>query len=79
MSMSRIQITLGKQICRRAGQRSGEFGVSLAEYARRLVTRDLASRQVDVSCVFDLGSSEESDIANRKDLMIGAAFVSMMK
>jgi hypothetical protein len=77
--MVRTQITRGKQIYRCTRQRAAELGVSLAEYVRRLVERGLPSPQVDVSCVFDLGSSAGSDIANRKDLMIGAACVSMMK
>jgi hypothetical protein len=79
--MSRTQITLEKQLHRRARQRAAELGVSLAEYVRRLVTQDLASPQakVDVSCIFDLGSSEGSDIARNKDLMIGEAFDSIKR
>jgi hypothetical protein len=79
MSMLRAQMTLWKQVCRRASQRAGEFGVSLAQDVRRLVARDLARTPGNVSCVFDLGRSEGCDIANRKNWMIGAAFVSMMK
>lgn len=74
--MSRTQITLEPEMLRRARQRAGDLGVSLAEYLRRLVARDLGSRQtaVDPSCLFDLGSSGGSDIANNKDRMIAAAF-----
>ena len=49
--------------------------VSLAEYIRRLVDQDLAApaRSVDRSIVFDLGTSEGTDIALEKDHMIGEA------
>jgi hypothetical protein len=76
--MSRTQITLESQTHRRARQRASELGVSLAEYVRRLVTRDLAGPrgEVDVTCVFDLGSSGSSDVARNKDRMIAGAFQS---
>jgi hypothetical protein len=76
--MSRTQVTLETQTHRRARQRASELGVSLAEYVRRLVARDLAGPQaeVDVTCVFDLGKSGESDIASNKDAMIAEAFQS---
>ena len=50
--------------------------MSLAEYMRRLVARDLAGPEAkaDVTCIFDLGSSGGSDIARDKDAMIGDAF-----
>ncbi len=66
---------------RRARQRASELGVSLAEYVRRLVTRDLASPQtkVDVTCVFDLGNSGSSNIAKNKAAMIADAFNSQRK
>ena len=74
--MSRTQITLESQAHRRARQRAAELGVSLAEYVRRLVARDLASPQptVDVTSVFDLGSSGGSDITRNKDSMIAESF-----
>jgi hypothetical protein len=52
------------------------LGISLAEYVRRLVARDLGVRAPpsDPSLVFDLGRSEESDIARRKDVMLAEAF-----
>ena len=76
--MSRTQITLDPEIQRRARQRAGDFGVSLAEYVRRLVARDLGSAQTkaDPVLVFDLGSSGGSEIAKDKDAMIAEAFVS---
>ncbi len=43
--MARTQITLEPQIHRRARQRANELGVSLAEYMRQLVARDLSGVQ----------------------------------
>jgi hypothetical protein len=79
--MSRTQVTLGNELQRRARQRASDLGVSLAEYFRRLVARDLARPEVpaDVDCVFDLGDSGGSDIAGNKDEMIGEAFRSSRK
>lgn len=76
--MSRTQISLETRLYRRARQRASELGVSLAEYVRRLVARDLDIPQakVDVACIFDLGSSHPSDIAREKDSMIAEAFES---
>lgn len=74
--MSRTQITLEPEIQRRARQRASDLGVSLAEYLRRLVARDLGSAQAkaDPTLVFDLGSSDGCDIAKDKDAMIAKAF-----
>jgi hypothetical protein len=76
--MSRTQITLDPEMQRRARQRASDLGVSLAEYIRRLVTRDLGSVQpkADPAVVFDLGSSGGSDIAREKDAMIAEALAS---
>lgn len=75
--MARTQITLEPEVQRRARQRAGDLGVSLAEYVRRLVARDLgnAPAQADPALVFDLGKSRRSDIAKDKDAMIAEAFV----
>ena len=61
---------------RRARQRANELGVSLAEYFRRLVARDLARPEAGtrVDRIFDLGSSGGSDIAAQKDSLIAEAF-----
>jgi hypothetical protein len=74
--MSRIQITLEPELQRRARKRASDLGVSLAEYMRQLVARDLGSKppQQDPSLLFDLGSSGGSNIAKDKDAMIAAAF-----
>ena len=52
------------------------MGVSLAEYVRRLVARDLrgAAPAANPAAVFDLGSSRGSDIATNKDRMLAEAF-----
>ena len=74
--MAKTQITLGTEMQRRARQRANDLGVSLAEYFRRLVTRDLARPETaaDVDRIFDLGSSGSSDIASQKDSVIAEAF-----
>jgi hypothetical protein len=53
-------------------------GVSLAEYVRRLVARDLARPETAIALdsIFDLGSSGGADIARDKDSMISEAFQS---
>lgn len=62
---------------RRARRRASDLGVSLAEYFRRLVARDLAGPETgsDVERVFDLGKSGGSDVAREKDSMIAEAFL----
>jgi hypothetical protein len=73
--MSRTQITLENEMQRRARQRASDLGVSLAEYFRRLVARDLARPETgtDMDRIFDLGSSGGSDIERDKDAMIAEA------
>jgi hypothetical protein len=72
----RTQITLETELQRLARQRASETGVSLAEYVRRLVARDLArpEARADITCIFDLGVSGGSNIAKDKDSMIAQAF-----
>jgi hypothetical protein len=74
--MAKTQITLGTEMQRRARQRANDLGVSLAEYFRRLVARDLARPETatEVDRIFDLGSSGGSDIASQKDSVIAEAF-----
>lgn len=73
--MVRTQISLDSERHAQARVRAAELGVSLAEYVRRLVDRDVARlpRTVDRSVVFDLGSSAPTDIAAHKDRMIAEA------
>jgi hypothetical protein len=75
---SRTQITLDLETQRRVRQRASDIGVSLAEYVRRLVERDLSRSQpaANPAAIFDLGASGGSDIANHKDAMLGEAFAS---
>ena len=74
--MSRTQITLENEVQRRARKRASELGVSLAEYVRRLVARDLArpDTAIAVDRIFDLGSSGGADVAMDKNSMIAEAF-----
>jgi hypothetical protein len=76
--MAKTQIRLQPEIQRRARQCAGDLGVSMAEYARRLVDRDLGNptAMADPALVFDLGRSRGSDIARNKDAMIAEAFAS---
>lgn len=73
--MSRTQITLAPEMHRRARAQASQLGISLAEYVRRLVARDLgeAPRKVDPAVVFDLGNSGGSDVARAKDALVGQA------
>ncbi|MGH2763078.1 MAG: hypothetical protein ACRDL4_15225 [Thermoleophilaceae bacterium] len=72
----RTQITLPSEDHRRARARAAELGISLAEYVRRLVARDLHNERgaAPVEALFALGSSGESDdVAARKDEYVGEA------
>lgn len=73
--MVRTQISFDGETQKRARRRASELGISMSEYVRQVVLRDLGSSKatVDVSSIFDLGNSGDSDIANRKDEMIGEA------
>ena len=75
--MARTQITLEREIHKRARQRASELGVSLAEYFRRLVQKDLGTphKKADVTSIFNLGDGgRDSNIADNKDEMIADAF-----
>jgi len=76
--MSRTQISLTREIERRVRQRASDLGVSLAEYVRRFVVRDLGSSKATANpaAVFDLGASGGSDVAKNKDSMVAKAFAS---
>lgn len=73
--MIRTQISLDSERHAQARARAAELGVSLAEYMRRLVDRDVARppRTADRSLVFDLGGGAPTDIARDKDRMIAEA------
>ena len=76
--MTRTQLSIDHETLRKAKQHATQLGVSLAEYVRTLITRDLGGERSsgDPSVVFDLGDSGGSDIARQKDRMIGAAVAS---
>lgn len=73
---TRTQISLENKLQQRARQRASDMGVSVAEYVRRLVACDVnrSEASADVSCLFDLGSSGDSDVARQKDTMVAEAF-----
>src|SRR5688500_950547 len=63
--VARTQITLHPEQHRRAKARAADLGISLAEYIRRLVDRDLDRPMAvpDPSTIFNLGDSGGSDVA----------------
>ena len=73
--MARSQITLDAEQHKRARERAAALGISLAEYFRRLVAKDIAQprRTGSPAGVFDLGDSGGSDVALQKDEYIGTA------
>jgi hypothetical protein len=73
--MARTQILLDPHALRRARQRAADQGISLGEYIRRLVERDLGRAPVvrEPSAVFNLGDSGGADVAADKDRMAGDA------
>ena len=70
--MVRTQISIESELHSRIRARAAALGISFAEYIRRLVDKDLAClpRNIDRSIIFDLGTSEPSDIAAQKDQLI---------
>jgi hypothetical protein len=73
---ARIQIKMDLNPRRRAQAKAAELGLSLGEYVRRLIARNLdeSNREADISTLFDLGASREpTDVARDKDKMIGEA------
>lgn len=79
--MARTQITFEPELARRARQRASSLGISLPEYVRRLVERDLRSMQAeaDPAAVFNLGRSKGSNVAADKHAMIAEAFAATHK
>jgi hypothetical protein len=74
MMMARTQITLDPEMQRRARKRATELGISLAEYVRVLLARDLGAARATPAIVFDLGSSRGADVARHKDSMLAEAY-----
>jgi hypothetical protein len=76
--MVRTQIMLDEEAHRRAKRRAAELGISLAQYVRQAVDRDLGPggeqrHKRDVSRIAGLFNSGGSDIAKHKDEYIGDA------
>jgi hypothetical protein len=71
----RTQIYLEPEQHRRVKKRAAELGVSMAEYMRSMIERDLsgAAASGDVSAIIDLGDSGGSDVARHKDEYVAAA------
>ena len=72
--MVRTQITLKADAHRRAKRRAADRGVSLAEYVRQVVDRDLGEEpRGDIAAIFDLGASGGSNIARFKEQYLDEA------
>lgn len=73
--MQRTQISLQTELHRRARERATQLGVSLAEYIRQIIAKDLEAPTGtgDVEAVFGLFDSGGSDIAADKDAYLGEA------
>ena len=71
----RTQIYLEPEQHRRVKTRAAEMGVSMAEYLRTMIERDLGGSAGggDVSAIIGLGDSGGSDVAQHKDQYVGAA------
>jgi hypothetical protein len=66
--MMRTQISLDREMHRRAKRRAAELGVSLSELTRRALDKELAEPEPegDIGAIFDLGNSGGSDVATHK-------------
>lgn len=74
----RTQITLDSEQHRKVRQRAADLGISMAEYLRTIIDRELAepSPRGDVSGILGLGDSGGSDIAQNKDAYVSEAVAS---
>lgn len=75
--MVRTQVSLDRELHRRARSRAEELGISLAELTRRALESQLApsdtERGRDISSIFALGDSGGADIAAEKDRYLAEA------
>jgi hypothetical protein len=71
----RTQITLDADAHRRAKRRAADLGISLAEYVRRVLDRDLGEPPhcSDPSQIFGLFDSGAADITREKDRYVDDA------
>jgi hypothetical protein len=72
----RTQLSMDREMLRKARTRSSQLGISLAEYVRRLVDEDLGERPatIDPAVVFNLGDSGGSALGKNEDRMIAESF-----
>lgn len=70
----RTQIALDDAVHARVRSKASELGLTMAEYIRRLIERDLEGAQpaADPSAIFALGRSGGSDIANEPSAIADA-------
>lgn len=73
--MSRTQISLEAELLERAKERSRRLGISLAEYVRRLLARDLGEPDAvaEARAIFALGRSDGRDVTREEDELLGEA------
>jgi hypothetical protein len=70
----RTQITLDAEAHRRAKRRAADLGISLAEYVRRTLDRDLGDEpKGDISAIVGLFDSGLSDVSSNVDEYLGRA------
>ena len=70
--MVRTQVTLENDTHRRAKRRAADLGVSLAEYVRQTLDRDLGEQpKSDISDIFGIGESGLSDVSGNVDKYLG--------
>jgi hypothetical protein len=70
----RTQISLDADSHRRAKRRAADLGISLAEYVRRTLDRDLGGEpKGDISAIFDLFDSGASDVSSNVGKYLGDA------
>ena len=77
----RTQITLDSEQHRKVRQRAAELGISMAEYLRTIIDRELAepTPRGDVSAILGLADSGGSDIAHNKDAYVSEAVASQRR
>jgi hypothetical protein len=79
---SRMQITMDPALRHRATKKAEKLGVSMAEYVRRAIERDLEApaAKPDVSIIFGIGKSKEpTNIALNKKAMIAESLASKVR
>lgn len=71
----RTQISLDSEVHLKAKRKAAGMGVSLAQYFRTVIGRDLAepADAPDVTAVFDLGTSGISEVSENVDRYVGEA------